>query len=157
MKVSVFSVPSAVIGRTDQALRDAGQDRCEAFVLWSGVIRGNALEIRTAHIPRQTAYRSKDGVCVRVDGPELHRLNVWLYEHKEALAIQVHSHPKEAYHSETDSSYPIATVAGAVSIVVPDFGRGGVRGPGVAVYRLERGIWNELDDHALSALLRFGD
>ena len=43
--------------------------------------------------PKQTAYRLAGGLCVRVEADELHRLNVWLYEHAERLAIQVHSPP----------------------------------------------------------------
>ena len=69
-------------------------------------------------MPRQTAYRLSEGLCVRVEGPELHRLNIWLYEHHELLAVQVHAHPTDAYHSETDDTYPIVTTRGGLSLVV---------------------------------------
>ena len=93
------------------------------------------------HCPKQTAYRLASGLCVRVEADELHRLNVWLYENAERLAIQVHSHPTEAFHSDTDDNYPIVTTLGGLSLVVPDFARYGVRGPETALYRfVERGM-----------------
>jgi hypothetical protein len=52
------------------------------------------------------------------------------------LIAQIHSHPSEAYHSETDDTYPIATTAGALSIVVPDFAIRPFRLNDCAVYRL---------------------
>lgn len=150
-----FIVPRGVTEFTDKALRAAGRRRYEAFVLWSGVLQESSFVVRNAHAPEQTAYRSNDGVCVRVDGVELHRVNVWLYEHSEMLGVQVHSHPADAFHSDTDDSYPIATTAGALSIVVPDFGRRGVRGAGVAVYRFDAKRWNRLGPHAQGELLTF--
>ena len=140
---------------TDEALRAAGREGHEAFVLWTGVIDGDAFIVRNAHMPKQTGYRSEEGVCVRVDGDELHRLNVWLYEHSELLGVQVHSHPTDAFHSETDDSYPIATTVGALSVVVPRYGRGGVQGSGVAVYRFDARHWNRIGHQAQCELLRF--
>jgi hypothetical protein len=108
-------------------------------------------------VPKQTAYKLREGLCVRVDGSELHRLNVWLYENSERLAIQVHSHPTEAYHSETDDTYPIVTTRGGLSLVVPDFCRNGVRGAATALYRLNHEGWTELAPSAIGTLLRFED
>ena len=39
------------------------------------------------------------------------------------MAGQVHSHPTNAYHSSTDDSYPLATLVGALSVVIPNFAR----------------------------------
>lgn len=128
---------------TDQRLRDAGRDGCELFVLWTGVLSGNTFSIQTIHVPKQTSYKGKGGLCVRVDGSELHRLNRWLFENNEELGVQVHTHPTNAYHSETDDAYPIVTERGGISIVVPYFARDGVRGPRVAVYRLDDDGWVE--------------
>mgnify|MGYP005816957595 CR=1 FL=1 len=155
--LSRFVVPTAIAERTDEHLREAGRQHAECFVLWSGEVDGDAFVVRTMHRPRQTAYRLPEGVCVRVDGPELHRLNVWLFEHGEQLGVQVHSHPTDAYHSETDDTYPIVTVRGSLSIVVPEFARAGVRGPGVAVYRLSETGWDEVPPDDLGRILQFVD
>ena len=80
---------------------------------------------------------------MRIDGAELHRLNVWLYEAHQVIGAQVHGHPCDAYHSETDDTYPIATLDGSLSIVLPFFGRDGWESRDIAVYRLGQDGWVE--------------
>lgn len=155
--VAKFVVPAGIVRDTDDKLRAVGRSRSECFVLWSGIRDQDTFHVRTGHLPRQTAYRLPDGLCVRVEGDELHRLNVWLFEHSEELAVQVHSHPTDAYHSDTDDTYPIVTVRGGLSLVVPDFARIGLRGPGVASYRLGPSGWNELSENEVKRLIEFGD
>lgn len=156
-RVRVFRVASALVEETDRALRAAGNDGFEAFVLWTGVIEGHTFEVREVRVPRQTSYRQEAGLCVRVEGDELHRLNMWLYEQGRVLGVQVHSHPTEAYHSDTDDGFPIVTTRGGLSVVVPDFGKRGVRGPGTAIYRLEHGGWRELQPSDGRSLLVVAD
>jgi hypothetical protein len=155
--ITRFVVPASVVRQTDSQLRAAGRTRSECFVLWSGMRERNTFRIRTSHVPRQTAYRFSDGLCVRVEGDELHRLNVWLFEHGQQLAVQVHSHPTEAYHSETDDTYPIVTVRGGFSLVVPNFGRTGLHGSGVAYYRLGISGWDELSLDEAKRIIEFED
>lgn len=143
-KIERFVVPVSIIEETNAQLRSAGSKECECFVLWSGIRYDYTFHIRTLHVPKQTAYHLEDGLCVRVDGAELHRLNVWLFNNSEELAVQVHSHPTDAYHSNTDDTYPIVTVLGGLSLVVPDFAKVGLRGTGVACYRLNMSGWQEL-------------
>jgi len=154
--IESFGVPERVIRATDEALRDAGRGGYERFVLWTGIAEGKTFTVRTCHVPRQTGYRLRSGVCVRVEGEELHRLNRWLFEHGETLAVQIHSHPTHAYHSDTDDAYPIVTQLGALSIVVPDFGARGLAGVGVAVYRLGQRGWSRVPSAKATRLLRYG-
>lgn len=151
--VNRFVIPIQILRRTDMHLQTAGSKGCECFVLWTGLRDNDTFRIRTTHVPRQTAYRYEEGICVRVDGAELHRLNIWLFEHQEELAIQVHSHPTEAYHSQTDNTYPIVTMRGGLSLVVPDFAKQGLRGPGVAYYRLGAAGWQELGAEQVHQLI----
>ena len=152
-----FVIPADICDASDRQLRDAGLDGNERFVLWSGVIRRDRLLVRTMHVPRQTAYRLANGLCVRIDADELHRLNVWLYENGERLAIQVHSHPTKAFHSDTDDAYPMVTTHGGLSLVVPDFARCGVRGHDTALYRLSSTGWNALSPTDARHILHMGD
>jgi len=152
--ISSFIVPQEICEESDRLLREAGRDGNERFVLWSGIVRAQRLLVRTMHAPRQTAFRLPDGLCVRVDGEELHRLNVWLYRNGERLAVQVHSHPTEAFHSDTDDAYPMVTTRGGLSLVVPDFARFGVRGPGTALYRLSSLGWEPVAVDEAQRLLR---
>ena len=129
---------------TVDAIRLAGHDGYESFVLWSGTCDDGTFTVARVHFPEQTAYKLAAGLCVRIDGSELHRLNVWLYEAEQVIGVQVHSHPRDAYHSDTDDAYPIATLDGSLSIVLPFFGRDGWGAPGIAAYRLAPTGWVEL-------------
>ena len=142
--VRKFRIEAGAIRETEEAIRSAGQDGYESFVLWSGTRDGDTFTVAMVHIPKQTSYKLNDGLCVRVDGSELHRLNVWLYEAQQIIGVQVHSHPADAYHSETDDTYPIATLAGSLSIVLPFFGRDGWESSDIAAYRLGQDGWVEL-------------
>lgn len=138
---SEWRVPQTLITETEAALREAGSAGHELFVLWSGRVKGNAFEVYHVHVPDQVMYRSEFGLSVRVDGPALHGLNVWLFEHGEQLGAQIHTHPDQAYHSRTDDAYPIVTTIGSLSIVLAAFGREGFFSPSTACYRLtDRGF-----------------
>ena len=139
-----FLVPGQIVVQTEETLRTAGGEGYEAFVLWSGRQNGRVFEVRTVHVPKQSSYRLCSGLCVRVDGEELHRLNVWLYEASELLAVQVHAHPNEAYHSDTDNAYPIVATLGGISIVAAEFCRAGLFATSTAIYRLKQEGWVEV-------------
>lgn len=141
-EVERIALPAKVLEQTEDSLRAAGNEGFEVFVLWSGINRGEVFEVRTAHVPKQTGFRSERGLLVRVEGEALHKLNRWLYENRETLAIQIHAHPSDAYHSETDDTYPIVTALGGFSIVAADFCRGGLLAAETMVYRLREAGWD---------------
>jgi hypothetical protein len=136
---------------TEDQLRRAGGEGFELFVVWSGVVDGDRFMVRNGHVPRQTSAKTKNGLMVRVDGAALHKLNVWLYEHGETLGAQVHAHPDDAYHSGTDDTFPIVTMAGGLSLVVPEFCRGGLLS-GSAAFRLDATGWTASDEPAKSLI-----
>ena len=142
--VRQFRIKGSAIRETVEAIRSAGQNGYELFVIWSGTRDDDVFTVAKVHIPDQTSYKLYAGLCVRIDGSELHRLNVWLYEAQQAIGVQVHSHPSDAYHSETDDTYPIATLDGSLSIVLPFFGRDGWESSDIAAYRLGQGVWVEI-------------
>lgn len=139
--VEVLSVPPELLEDTEASLRAAGRNGQELFVLWTGRIDGSTFDVQDAHVPRQVSFRSEHGCGVRVDGDELHRLNAWLYEHRQVLGAQIHSHPENAFHSDTDDTFPIVTAEGGVSIVAASFGRDGLLAPSTATFRLTRDGW----------------
>lgn len=151
-----FRVRVSAIHKTEEAIRSAGRRGYESFVLWSGMRDDDTFTVAKVHIPEQTSYKLDAGLCVRVDGSELHRLNVWLYEAQQVIGVQVHSHPRDAYHSETDDTYPIATLDGSLSIVLPLFGRDGWESSDIAAYRLGQNGWVKLTG-PLSALVEVVD
>ena len=73
-----------------------------------------------------------------------------VHRKKKILLAQVHSHPGEAYHSDTDDMNPISHRIGFLSVVVPCFGFGVHNLTDCKIYEyFGRGIWDELDDSAV--------
>lgn len=125
--VEEFVVPLELVHQTLKPLQEAGQKQYEAFVLWGGRLADGerTLVFESTYVPEQTTSRTKNGLLVVVDGDALFRVNRAFYERGLILAAQIHSHPTEAYHSDTDDAYPLMTLLGGLSGVVPDFAQGG--------------------------------
>jgi hypothetical protein len=142
-QVEQFFVPAGLVTQTEETLRNAGASGYEAFVLWTGHQSDAVFNVKTVHVPKQDSYKLDSGLCVRIGGDELHRMNVWLYEAGEVLAVQVHAHPDDAYHSDTDDTYPIVATLGGLSIVAAAFCRAGLFAPSTAIFRLGREGWTK--------------
>ena len=102
-------MPRSIVSETEGSLQAAGKRAtrfsCCGAGSWTTTPFGSTLR----HVPEQTSFQTEDGLLVRVEGPALHELNMWLFENHEMLGIQVHAHPTDAYHSETDDAFPIMT------------------------------------------------
>ena len=111
-----------------------------------------------ALIPEQRLIRGPSGVGVHVEGAELHRINVWLFDNGLRIVAQIHSHPTDAYHSDTDDDNALATAVGSLSLVVPDFARGPADLSRTAVYRLNQaGSWVPVPPADVSRLIEIVD
>jgi hypothetical protein len=140
-------VSLSVVERGQGVLRLAGNAGLEGMVLWAGTATDATFHATELLVPKQRGIKTKDGVCVVVDGDELHRLNVHLHETGLRLIAQVHSHPGRAYHSNTDDQFAVATTIGNFSLVVPDFAVRPFSLRECAIYRLtSKGAWNEVDE-----------
>jgi proteasome lid subunit RPN8/RPN11 len=140
-----ISIDPAVIATTLRVLQQFGSYGCEGLVLWIGEIDQGRARITRAVVPDQTPIKSEEGVGYFIDSDVLFELNRKLSDTGLRLIAQVHSHPGEAYHSDTDDRYAIVTSNGGLSFVVPDFGKAPVDPTLWAVYRLSNGKWHELD------------
>lgn len=126
-------------------LKKCGSHGFEGVVLWAGTINNQIFTVTDTIIPVQKSFSLEEGLLYRVEEEELHRINVWLYKNKRQLMIQIHSHPTEAYHSETDNRYPIVAQHGGISIVVPNFGFDPFSLESWAAYQLSSSaLWEEL-------------
>ena len=142
--VKKFQITSSDIHETVVAIRDAGKAGYELFVLWSGIVDESTFVVKKVHVPRQESHITENGLYVIVSGDELRSISMELYETGQILGAQVHSHPDKAYHSEMDDTYPMVATGGALSIVLPFFGRHGFRAKGIATYRLRKEGWVRL-------------
>jgi hypothetical protein len=129
-------VPASLADYANESLRRIGRDGYEGFALWAGVREGDVFYVTECIVPAQSGLRNGDGVCVRVEGDELFKLSVHLFESGLQLVAQLHSHPGDAYHSETDDTFPIATTVGAFSLVVPHFASSPFALERCAIFRL---------------------
>jgi hypothetical protein len=122
LEVDHFVISVGVLSETIHFLREVGQSGAEGFVLWGGKPEGRTkFRFTSAIIPDQRALKTEEGLMVIVDGEALFKVNKRLYEHEETLGGQVHTHPTSAYHSDTDDHFPLVTLVGALSVVIPDF------------------------------------
>lgn len=129
-------VPWSAVQEANAHLRAVGHQGLEGFSLWAGKREGDSFVVHKNIVPVQIGHRLASGICVSVGSEELHRINVWLFENEMTLIAQLHSHPTEAYHSDTDDEFPIATTIGSLSIVIPDFARHPFSLNRCAIYRL---------------------
>jgi hypothetical protein len=148
LDVVTFRVPADLIAGGHELIRRAGSKGYECLVLWAGRRDPDSpmiFDVVMAFAPAQVLMRSEDGVGLHVEPDELLRINRALYADRLQLAGQVHSHPMDAYHSETDDAHSVVTIAGGLSLVVPDFAAASFRIATTAVYRLSpAGTWDSV-------------
>jgi hypothetical protein len=145
LRVKQVFIPLECVKGAYQHMRKMGEQGFEGVALFAGKESGESFIVTTTLVPQQTALSIEYGLLYSVSGEELHRLNVFLYENELSLIAQIHSHPKEAFHSDTDDASPIVTTVGGISIVVPDFASGAIDVRQWAVYRLSvENEWKEL-------------
>lgn len=136
-------------------LRYAGNQGVEGIGLFAGYEEGSTFIIKDVIIPKQKSFILEQGLMYAVEGDELHRINVWLYENKMELISQIHSHPQEAFHSAADDRFPIVDTYGGISIVVPDFATGSVELRDAAIFRLSMNkTWDLLALNEVESLFK---
>lgn len=119
-----FVIPQRILQDTISFLREVGVAGYEGFVVWGGTRQNqDTFRFTSIVVPDQRALMTPNGLLVTVDGEALFRINKTFHERSEVLAGQVHTHPTSAYHSSTDNHYPLVTLLGGLSIVLPDFAR----------------------------------
>lgn len=136
--------PDSLLLQAYQHFRVRGELGCEGVALWVGRAAGTVFHVSDIVIPAQSGINSDEGLAYVVETQALHRLNVWLHKEDLRMIAQIHSHPGEAYHSETDDLFPIVTTAGGFSLVVPYFGRGLPSLSQCAAYRLGDEGWRKM-------------
>jgi hypothetical protein len=141
VNVKSFVIPPRVIADTISFLQQVGEQGLEGFVIWGGqLISDTRLEFQHVYIPQQRGLRTESGLLVLVEGDALFQVNREAHELNQILGAQVHTHPTTAYHSDTDDQYPLVTLKGALSVVIPDFARHAPRD-------VERWAWYRLKEY----------
>jgi len=137
---SITWVSVSVLEHTAQVLRQSGNGatKHEGIVYWAGRHLGSETVVTTCIAP---AARSTWGSFSTSSGTNA-RVVMYLAEHGLELLGQVHSHPGAVVdHSDGDDERALMPYEGFVSIVVPRYGRNGLRpltNCGVHVYENSR-------------------
>jgi proteasome lid subunit RPN8/RPN11 len=116
--MSTLRCATPLVDDTLKELRAAGRRGKERVVLWLSprpLVAGPA--VAEVYVPEQEAEVD----YFRIPPSGMKALMTLLRERKLALAAQVHSHPKKAFHSHADDEWAIVRHEGALSIVVPHF------------------------------------
>lgn len=150
-----WCIPTAVLTATETALRRYTN---ETFVMWVAPSPGTEeqLTISRCIVPEQRAGITPEGVYVHIDGAELSRIQIDNFRRHERSVVQLHTHPgKNVQMSELDREWEVVAHVGALSIIVPDYCRYGLRGfDGANVYERETHHWRLWDtDEAKVRLL----
>ncbi|MBV9762473.1 MAG: Mov34/MPN/PAD-1 family protein [Acidobacteriaceae bacterium] len=111
--------PQSVVDQTIVHLQAAGTAGKECLVLWLARRLDDRLDVVAAHRPEQQAWRDR----FIVDAAEMASLMALLRRDRLMIAAQVHSHPKEAFHSFADDEGAFIRHQGALSFVIPYFAR----------------------------------
>jgi hypothetical protein len=138
-------IPSLLIDHTELVLRQAGAQGHEGFAVWAGTLAGGDAHVGTLIVPRATTDAWHGEIAPETTAQVLTALD----ERDLVPVLQLHTHPRRAFLSETDAIRPLVAVPGFISVVIPDFGfidLADVRLWSAHQY-LSRGQWRELDQH----------
>ena len=113
----LVTCPSTVLATTLLRLREAGTRRCECIVLWLGRPADGVIRVEEAYVPLQEARED----MFHIPRASMASLHAHLRKHRLMVAAQVHSHPREAFHSLADDRWAIIRHEGALSLVLPYF------------------------------------
>jgi hypothetical protein len=113
-----YVIPTLVLDVTRDHVRSNGASRREAALVWAGFVSGTTGIVTTALVFASAGDRYGTSISPMQTG--------LLYAHCHTrgltLLAQVHSHPRDAFHSGTDERSPHSAERGFLSIVIPHFG-----------------------------------
>lgn len=99
-------------------LQEAGAYFHECVVLWLGRPSAEGIDVVSVYRPQQRAAAD----MFHIPPDSMAALRATMRRGRVMVAAQVHSHPREAFHSLADDRWAIVRHVGALSLVVPEFG-----------------------------------
>lgn len=112
-------VSATLLRDTLDCMRQCGAGRCECQTLWVGPWSDPDRVTRLVH-PEHSA----SPVGFQLDSGWLTGFWSELARQGEGVRCQIHTHPGHAYHSATDDAFPLLSLPGFLSLVIPRFAQG---------------------------------
>lgn len=144
MKIHLWHIDPEVVTQTERAVL-VGQH--EVFTIWTSIkpvapLLG-PLCVDRCIVPAQTPGVSASGVWVHIDSSELQRIQLENFRDGRRSVVQLHTHPgADVQMSELDRTWEVVRHVGALSIIVPFYGRSGLAlTQGANVYEREEDDW----------------
>jgi hypothetical protein len=114
----VFVIPQSVISQTLEFLQWKGErEGHEGVVLWPARLLEGRCQIVKCLVPAQVTGQLR----YRIPDDEVFRIICEVGTNGLVIPIQVHSHPRDAFHSEVDDERAFVQHTNGISIVLPDF------------------------------------
>lgn len=147
-----YRVPSEVVRASADELRRTGRGVKEAVVLW----QGRVVDETTAVVTKLIVPRQETGPFhFNIPLPERLRLLQLVAAENEFILVQLHTHPREAFHSKADDTMAITKHVGAISVVIPNFGMqwsGGMGGDTAVFIHHGAARWSQLKPQVVDGL-----
>ncbi len=115
----LYVVRPRVVAETLEFLRLKGSDGHEGVALWPGKLEQALCTVSEPLIPVQET----GPLFYQIPEDETFRILELVSTKGLVIPIQVHSHPREAFHSWADDERAFIQHENGISIVVPDFAR----------------------------------
>jgi hypothetical protein len=150
----VFKIPQDTVKRSLTFMQKKGVSRHEGVVLWPGRLISNICEVGEPVIPQQITGER----YYRIPDEETFRIIQRVSEQGLVIPIQIHSHPRAAFHSPVDDEYAFVQHENAISIVVPNFANFTAAEflSRARFYRLHAGnTWKEMERAEIDTSLQF--
>ncbi len=113
----IITVSEAIILQSLHLLQHTGLERKEMVLLWLAFQAKKDIIIKEVFCPRQTAASD----YFRIPRDSMEELLAHLRNKSLMVAVQIHTHQFEAFHSNADDRWAIMRHVGALSFVLPNF------------------------------------
>ena len=119
--ITQYHIPDLILNDTLSQLRKVGDEDKEGIAYWSGILDKNEAIITRAIFANNYPEFQNEEYFARISLDTAFKIGEEIHDKNEILFAQIHTHPREAFHSFVDDMYPISHRIGFVSIVIPNF------------------------------------
>lgn len=130
-----------MIEETFAIFRSCGANRRECQLYWLSAWADPQRLTEVAHpLHRSSAY------ALSIESDWINSFWIDLASRGMGVRIQVHTHPFEAFHSETDDAFPLLPDVGFLSLVIPNFAMGPIGFENAYLTEIQPdGRWQQVD------------
>lgn len=140
----MIKVPSDLLAGTFAIFRDCGHASHECVAYWLSPTELPSVIDEVIH-PDHTWTEGG----YQIDDNWLTAFWFDLARRKKSVRVQVHTHPRLAFHSATDDEWALVHTPGFLSLVIPDYAIGSIALSGAYLAERRRNGWRKVrvDSH----------